>query len=133
MKMAATRIALMTATIMMTIMLPTFWPMIKLTTNDSAVQMHKAPKILRYNWKFGPSWASCAGSAMGQTPRTTDCTDFTDKRASRFDFYPCSSVSSVVRNSHQVQQREQENPHDIDKVPVQARVFDEVQVLRPEA
>src|SRR5262249_23145483 len=33
---------------------------------------------------------------------------------------------------NQIQKREQKDPHNIDKVPVQARVFDQVIVLRPE-
>src|SRR5207244_7252339 len=94
MKIAATSIALMMATIRISIMLVPVCPRKKLNTNDSAVHMHRATKTLMYVANLCSSYSSayCWSSFMNRSPRH----------------------GRIVVASHQIQQRKQENPHDID-------------------
>src|ERR1019366_10500853 len=103
MKIPATSVALTTATAMMIVaaMRLSSWKS-WLTTNDRAVQTHRATKMIKYALKLGPAVSWACSSVMGDS-RYQD---------------PRQSWRGLGSNLHQVQQREQEDPDDIDKVPI---------------
>src|SRR5436309_1933730 len=111
MKISPTSVALQTAMSRMMaapVWLP--WPKITLTRNDSPVNTDRAAKTIMYSRKSGPcaAWPSPCGWAWGSL-----------------------AIARLLR-SDQVEQREQKDPHDVDKVPVQAGVLQHGGVLRPE-